>query len=69
MLQIRDEDLKRIKKLPRLRLGDTRSLEAGAKVVAIGNPGVVDSESGKLEDLRLVTLTHTTSEGIVSAAR
>jgi len=69
LLKIRDEDLKKLGQLPRLRLGSALSLEAGAKVVAIGNPGVIDSETGKLKDLRLVTLTHTTSEGIVSASR
>ena len=70
LLQIKKEDLAKLgKKPPRLHLGDTRDLEAGSKVVAIGNPGVVDASGSKLRDIRMVTLTHSTSEGIVSSPR
>jgi len=70
LLQIKKEDLAKLgEKPPRLRLGDTRDLAAGSKVVAIGNPGVVDVGGSKLRDIHMVTLMHTTSEGIVSSPR
>lgn len=69
LLQVKPEDLRNLGAVAHARLGDTRNLAAGNKVIAIGNPGVVDSPTNRISDLRIVSLTHTTSEGIVSAAR
>jgi len=68
LLQIKKDDLAKLgKKSPRLQIGSTRRLEAGSKVVAIGNPGILDTSGAKIRDIHMVTLTHTTSEGIVSS--